>query len=86
MKKVAVEKGLGTVGNYLSNNGYSIEEFEINSTENSSFYDQFDAVVVTGQSLNVMGYSDTTTRVPQIIADGQTAEEIKNQLDNIATK
>lgn len=86
MKKVALEKGLGTVGNYLSKNGYSVEEFEINSTENSSFYDQFDAVVVTGQSINVMGYSDTTTRTPQIIADGQTAEEIKSQLENIVTK
>ncbi|MBV7274847.1 YkuS family protein [Clostridiaceae bacterium UIB06] len=82
MKKVAVEKGLGDVEQYLSNQGYSVREFEMNSIENSKFYDQFDAVVVTGGSVNVMGYEDTKTKVPQIIADGLTAEEIKREIDN----
>lgn len=82
MKKVAVEKGLGDVEQYLSNQGYDVQGFEMNSTENSSFYDQFDAVVITGGSVNVMGYEDTMTKVPQIIADGLTAEEIKREIDS----
>ena len=86
MKKVAVEKGLGDVEQYLSNQGYSVQEFERNSIENSSFYNGFDAVVVTGESMNVMGFEDTKTKVPQIIADGLTAEEVKNQLDTRTTK
>ena len=86
MKKVAVEKGLGDVEQYLSNQGYSVQEFERNSIENSSFYNRFDAVVVTGESMNVMGFEDTKTKVPQIIADGLTAEEVKNQLDSKTTK
>jgi galactitol-specific phosphotransferase system IIB component len=86
VKKVAVEKGLGDVEQYLSNQGYSVKEFEMNSTENTSFYDQFDAVVITGGSVNVMGYQDTMTKVPQIIADGLTAEEIKKEIDNKMVK
>lgn len=86
MKKVAVEKGLKDLEQYLSNEGYSVEEFEMNSVENSSYYDQFDAVVITGGSVNVMGYEDTMTRTPQIIADGLTAEEIKSQIDSKAVK
>ena len=82
LKKVAVEKGLGDVEQYLSNQGYGVREFEMNSTENSKLYDQFDAVVITGESVNVMGYEDTMTKVPQIIADGLTAEEIKREIDN----
>lgn len=86
MKKVAVEKGLGDLQQYLSQQGYTVQQFERNSIENSSFYNGFDAVVVTGQSMNVMGYEDTKTAVPQILADGLTAEEIKNQLDSKTTK
>jgi galactitol-specific phosphotransferase system IIB component len=86
VKKVAVEKGLKDLEQYLSKEGYSVKEFEMNSTENSSFYDQFDAVVITGGSVNVMGYEDTMTKTPQIIADGLTAEEIKSQIDSKAVK
>lgn len=86
VKKVAVEKGLKDLEQYLSNEGYSVKEFEMNSVENSSFYDQFDAVVITGGSVNVMGYEDTMTKAPQIIADGLTAEEIKSQIDSKAVK
>ena len=86
MRKVAVEKGLKDVEQYLSEQGYSVQEFERNSIENASFYNGFDAVVVTGQSLNVFGYEDTGTKVPQIIAEGLTAEEVKNQLDRTVTK
>jgi galactitol-specific phosphotransferase system IIB component len=86
LKKVAVEKGLKDVEQYLSEQGYSVQEFERNSIENASFYSGFDAVVVTGQSINVMGYEDTKTKVPQIIAEGLTAQEIGRQIDSKATK
>lgn len=86
MKKVAVEKGLGDVEQYLSSQGYTVEKFEMNSTENSNYYNGFDAVVITGGSVNVMGYEDTKTKVPQIIADGLTAEEIKKEIDTKTTK
>ena len=86
MKKVAVEKGLSDVEQYLSQQGYNVQQFERNSVEKGSFYNKFDAVVVTGESMNVMGYEDTVTKVPQVVADGLTAEEVKNQLDSKMTK
>jgi len=86
LKKVAVEKGLKDVEQYLSTQGYSVQEFERNSIENASFYNGFDAVVVTGQSINVLGYEDTKTKVPQIIAEGLTAQEIGRQIDSKITK
>ncbi|MBC2581350.1 YkuS family protein [Clostridium sp. DJ247] len=81
MKKIGIEKGLTDLEDYLSNEGYSVKEFDRNSIENSSFYDNLDAVVITGQSVNVLGYGDTKTKVPQVYADGLTLEEIKNQIE-----
>lgn len=86
MKKVAVEKGLKDVEQYLSEHGYSVQEFERNSIENASFYNGFDAVVVTGQSINVMGYQDTETKTPQIVAEGLTAQEIGREVESKTTK
>jgi hypothetical protein len=85
MKNIAIEKGLSDVESFLSNAGYQVKEFERNSIEKASFYNSFDAVVITGQSMNLMGYEDTTTKVPEIYADGLTPEQVEKQIE-IKTK
>lgn len=82
MKKVGVEKGLSDVKEYLTDNGYSVEEFERNSINNANFYNTLDAIIITGQSMNLMGIEDTKTEVPEVMADGLTPEEVKRQLEN----
>lgn len=81
MKKIAIEKGLSDVENYLSDAGYEVKEFQRNNIENASFYSDYDAVVITGQSVNLIGYENTKDKVAEIYADGLTPEEVKKQIE-----
>ena len=81
MKKVAVQKGLSPVKNYLENSGYSVKEFDSSNKTADNYLDKFDAVVVTGESENIMGMEDTTTSASIINADGMTPEDIKNEIE-----
>lgn len=83
MKKVAVEKGLKPIKNYLENQGYSVKEFDDRKKTAPNFLKKFDAVVVTGESNNSLGIQDTITKTSIISADGMTPEDIKNQIDQI---
>lgn len=86
MKKVAVEKQLSNVQQYLSNQGYSVEKIEKNMENNTSSFDKFDAVVLTGQSINMLGMEDTLTSTPTIDAEGLTPEQVKQQIENKITR
>lgn len=81
MKKVAVQKGLSPVKSYLENSGYSVKEFDNRKKTADNYLNKFDAVVVTGESENIMGIEDATTNASIINADGMTPEDVKNEIE-----
>ncbi|MCM1992023.1 YkuS family protein [Oceanirhabdus seepicola] len=85
MKKVAVQKGLGPIKNHLENEGFKVKEFDNRKKSAKNYLDKFDAVVITGESKDVMGIEDTLTNASIINADGMSAEDVKNELDREMT-
>lgn len=86
MKKVAVERELSRIGDYLKNEGYSVQELDTNMKYNSSTLNSFDAVILSGLSEDFMGIQDTLTTTPIINAEGMTEEQIKGEIDKKSTK
>jgi hypothetical protein len=80
MKNIGVQKGLSTLVDYLSRQGYSVKELGEN-VQNDAQNGEFDAIVVADYNNDVFGYSDTLTNAPVINASGLTEEEVKNQLE-----
>ena len=78
MDRIAVQEGLKTFKDYLSNKGYSVEVIKNNDSFNN--FKNFDAVVLSGMNKDFLGIQDTKTRVPVIDATGMTPEDVYNQL------
>lgn len=78
MKRIAVEKSLNNVKDFLSHEGYDVVDFQ----ENNSDISNFDAIVVSGLSNNFLGMQNTTTKAPVISADGCTPADVKDQIDS----
>jgi len=81
MKKIAVQQGLSEVKKYLSEEGYTVKEFDNSKKNAGHFLDRYDAVIVTGENQNIMGVEDTISSTPIIDATGMTAEEVKKQIE-----
>ncbi|MFD3158629.1 YkuS family protein [Haloimpatiens sp. FM7330] len=81
-KRVAVEKGLRPVKQFLSEDGYKVSEFTSKEMNDSAYFNKFDAVIITGEDENMMGMEDAITEVPVISAHGMTPEEVKSQMEN----
>lgn len=86
MKKVAVERDLSRIGDYLKNQGYNVQQLDTNMKYNTSALNGFDAVVLSGVSDDMMGMQDTLTSTPIINADGMTVEQIKDEIEKKAIK
>lgn len=86
MKKIGVEKGLSAIANYLSGEGYSVEILGDDLQSNAAKYNSLDAIVTAGYNTNMLGFSDTSTKIPVINANGMTQEEVKNVLQQRITK
>lgn len=78
MKKVAIEKSLGNLRNYLQEKGFTVTDLD--SAKNN--LDGYDAVIISGQDSNFMGIHDTSTKAPVINARGMDVEDVYNQLAN----
>lgn len=76
MKRVAVEKSLSNVKDYLKEQGYDVESLENNRDKINSF----DAIVVTGQNSNFLGMHDTSTNGTVVYAKGLTPEDVHREL------
>ncbi|WP_432408837.1 YkuS family protein [Wukongibacter sp. M2B1] len=76
MKRVAVEKSLRNVKDYLKEQGYNVESLENNRDKINSF----DAIVVTGQNSNFLGMHDTSTNGTVVYAKGLTPEDVHKEL------
>ena len=81
MKKIAVQKGLGEVKDYLNGEGYTVKEFDNSKKNAGHFLDRYDVVIVTGENQNIMGVQETISSTPIIDATGMTGEEIKEQIE-----
>jgi galactitol-specific phosphotransferase system IIB component len=86
VKKVGIEKGLKDIADYLTNEGYSVQELNESIENNTSKYDGLDAIITADYNTDMMGYSNTQTKVPVINASGLTPQEIKNMIDQKTTK
>ena len=81
MKKVAVQKGLEPIKNYLSEEGYTVKEFDNRKKNAGNFLDRYDAVIVTGENQDIMGTTDTISTTAIIDASGMTGEEVKERIE-----
>lgn len=86
MKKIGVEKGLSMIADYLSSNGYSVETLGETFENNISKYGNLDAIVTADYNTDMMGFSDTSTKIPVINSSGLTPEEVKKSIDEKITK
>lgn len=75
MARIAVEDGLTQVKDELSSQGYQI----MNLNENNAA--DCDCCVVSGMDDNMMGMAETVTKAPVINADGMTAQQVAEQVN-----
>lgn len=71
---IGVQNTLSPVKQYLSEKGFEVRNFDGHQSQ------EYDAIVLSGQSKNFLGMEDTATRVPVIDARGLTPEEVYNRL------
>lgn len=86
MKAIGVEKGLSNVAQYLESQGYSVQILGENIQSNIVKYDNLDAIVTADYNSDMMGFSDTLTKVPVINASGLSAEDVKKMIDEKINK
>lgn len=69
MARVAVEQPLTQISKMLRDNGYDVVDL-------GNWQQVVDAIVITGQDINVLGDQMRTTGAPVINAEGMTANEV----------
>lgn len=81
-KVIAVERQLSNVKRYLTDKGYDIVNLEQNENLSGISINDYDAIVITGQHKDMMGYENTITKAPVIDATGMTPEDIEREIEN----
>lgn len=82
-KRIAVESQLSNVKRYLTDKGYDVVNLEQNKDLSKINIRDYDAIVITGQHKDMLGYEDTITKTPVIDATGMTPEDIETQIKRI---
>ena len=80
MRKVAVEKGLTPVGDFLQGRGYKVDTFGFGDLSAENKVTGYDAIVVSGIDKNIFGLNDTNTKAVVITAKGLTPEQVYHEL------
>lgn len=81
-KKIAIEPSLSRIGNYLSNKGYEVESVNYGIDSVNYNANEYAAVIISGQSKDFMGMQDILTESMVIDADGMSAQEVYDELQN----
>ena len=81
VKNIGIQKELSTIRDYLQNNGYNVYEVDTTNIASSSTLKSFDALIVSGVGDNLMGFDDTSTKIPVINADGMSPEDVRTLLE-----
>ncbi|RST73119.1 hypothetical protein D4T97_014685 [Siminovitchia acidinfaciens] len=74
--RIGVEESLSNVSQALEEKGYQVV-----TLSNASDVNNVDCCVVTGMDSNIMGMQTTTTQVPVIDANGLSADEICQKIE-----
>jgi peptidase E len=80
-KKVAVEKNLNNVRQYFESQGYQVDLFNDSQLDSITEVSNYDAIIVSGGNVDIMGVQDTQTQVPVIDATGQSPQAIFNRIN-----
>lgn len=78
--RVAIEPYLTNIKEYLEDQGLECTTLDKSNGDNLNI---FDAIVISGQDENVMGYDDTNTDAVIIEAAGMTPEEVYEEIQDI---
>lgn len=78
-KKVAIEKDLQNVKDVFIKEGYMVDEIDNNQTDKLQGND-YEAIIVSGGSINFLGDETTSTSSPVINAEGLSPQEIYNMV------
>jgi hypothetical protein len=81
MKRVAIESGLTPIREYLSREGFQVEDLN-NSTANQN-QGQYSAILISGKDRNMMGMEDIVHNCPVINCDGLTPEQVCYRLNRL---
>lgn len=78
--RIGIEPNLSNIKNYLVSKGCECTTLDASNGDNLNI---FDAIVVTGQDDDIMGYEDTGTDIVIIEAAGMTPEEVYEEIQYI---
>ncbi|EMT40020.1 Uncharacterized protein family (UPF0180) [Thermoanaerobacter thermohydrosulfuricus WC1] len=81
-KRVAVESQLSNIKEYLKQKGYEVVELKETLSEKNNLND-YDAIVITGQSRNMLGIDDISTKVPVIDATGMSPFDVEESIKRL---
>jgi hypothetical protein len=82
MKRVAIEPGLSPIREYLSKQGFQVEDLN-NTTANQQNQSKYSAIIISGQDQNLMGMEDIVQNCPVINCDGLTPEQVHDRLNRL---
>ncbi|MBE3591589.1 MAG: YkuS family protein [Thermoanaerobacter sp.] len=81
-KRVAVESQLSNIKEYLKQKGYEVVELKETLSEKNNL-NAYDAIVITGQSRNMLGINDISTKVPVIDATGMSPFDVEESIKRL---
>jgi len=81
--KVGVESSLTNIKRYLEENDINVKEFDSKKMGSAWTMNRYDAVVVSGTDVNIMGIQDAVGKAKVIDASGMTPQDVYNQIINI---
>ena len=80
--KVGIEQNLNNVIRHLEDNDIQVEILEGWKKESGRAMNKYDAVVVSGTDINLMGMQDTIGKTRVINASGMSPEEVYQEIIN----
>ncbi|ADD02069.1 MULTISPECIES: YkuS family protein [Thermoanaerobacter] len=81
-KRIAVESQLSNIKDYLKQKGYEVVELKETLSEKNDL-NAYDAIVITGQSRNMLGIDDVLTNIPVIDATGMTPFDVEESIKRL---
>ncbi|MFC4768458.1 YkuS family protein [Effusibacillus consociatus] len=80
MKRVAVESNLSHVQEYLSEQGYQVDNLDASNLNQAQNYS---AIVISGSDQNMMGIQNVAQNCPTINAHGLTPQQVHERLQQL---
>lgn len=80
MKRIGIEEGLSNIANYLKEEGYSVETLGSDINSSASKCKNLDAIITSDHNTDIMGISDTCSKIPIINANGLNEKEVEDML------